>query len=72
MCVHVQVSKVDGIFDNSNDYMTLPDLTVSLTEELETGDDLFRVCNRQKPVFKPSHCWSCLSVPNRPSRLCGC
>ena len=56
MCVHVQVSKVDGIFDNSNDYMTLPDLTVSLTEELETGDDLFRICNRQKPVFKPSHC----------------
>ena len=54
--MHVQVPKVDGILDNSDDYVTLPDLAVSLTEKLEMGDDLFRVCNRQKPVFKPSHC----------------
>ena len=48
----VQSPLVQDVFDNDDEYMTVPDLEVSLTQKMEGKDELFRVCNRQKPVFK--------------------
>ncbi|XP_070210525.1 coiled-coil domain-containing protein 172-like isoform X2 [Littorina saxatilis] len=44
-------------FDD-DDVMTLPDLDVTFDDDADGEDDpgLFKVCNRQKPVFKPVNC----------------
>ncbi|XP_076439473.1 uncharacterized protein LOC143279337 [Babylonia areolata] len=49
------VSTRHDVTDDDDD-MTLPDLELLEAERQIAGNEGLRVCNRQKPVFKPLHC----------------